>query len=136
MGTALPRRWPDTEFFWTSGADGLLRFLHCTACGRIAHPPVPHCRHCGSSDTAVRPVSGDAAVWSYSVVHQPFVDWIPVPYVLAVVEIAEDVEVHLTTRLVGVDPDDVTIGMPVSVRFEAHGGVHLPLFTPRPDGRD
>lgn len=134
MGIALPRLWPDTEFFWTSGADGRLRFSHCTTCGRISHPPVPYCRKCGATGFEVRPVSGDATVWSYSVVHQPFVDWVPVPYVLAIVEIAEDAEVHLTTRIVDVEPDDVSIGMPVSVRFEPHGDVHLPLFGPRTHG--
>jgi uncharacterized OB-fold protein len=130
VAIALPRRWPDTEFFWTSGADGRLRFLHCSACDRITHPPVPYCRHCGSTSLDVRAVSGDATVWSFSVVHQPFVDWIPVPYVLAIVEIAEDPEVHLTTRLVDIDPDDVAIGMAVHVRFEEHDGIYLPLFAP------
>jgi uncharacterized OB-fold protein len=127
----LPRRWPDTEFFWTSGADGRLRFLHCVACGRISHPPVNYCRHCASRTLEVRPVSGAARVWSFSVVHQPFVDWIEVPYVLAIVELLEEPDVHLTTRLVEIDPDAVRIGMQVVVRFEQHGDMYLPLFAER-----
>jgi uncharacterized OB-fold protein len=128
----LPRLWPDTEFFWTSGGDGRLRFLHCTACGRINHPPSPVCRYCRASALEAKPVSGDATVWSFTVVHQPFIDWLETPYVVGIVALAEDETVHLTTRLVDCRPDDVAIGMPVRVRFEEHGAVHLPLFTPVP----
>jgi uncharacterized OB-fold protein len=126
----LPRLWPDTEFYWTSGADGRWRFLHCVACGRIIHPPVPYCPRCESDRTEVRPVAGTATVWSYSVVHQQFVPWLEVPYVLALVSPTEDDTVHVTTRIVGCDPVDVFIGMPVRVAFEHHGEVYLPVFEP------
>jgi uncharacterized OB-fold protein len=36
----------------------------------------------------------------------------------------------LTTNLVGVEPEDVQIGMPVRVVFELVEDVWLPLFTP------
>ncbi|MCU1358986.1 MAG: putative nucleic-acid-binding protein containing a Zn-ribbon [Ilumatobacteraceae bacterium] len=129
MSIPLPRRWPDTEFFWTSGADGRLRFLHCVACDHICHPPVQYCKQCGSRTLQARPVSGNATVWSFSVVHQPFVDWIEVPYILAIVELIEQPDVHLTTRLVGIDAASVHIGMQVSVTFEQHDDMYLPLFT-------
>jgi acetyl-CoA acetyltransferase len=38
--------------------------------------------------------------------------------------------VRLTTNIVGCEPDAVHIGQEVEVRFEAHDGVHIPLFTP------
>jgi uncharacterized OB-fold protein len=125
----LPRPWPDTEFYWTSGKDGLWRFLHCTDCGHIVHPPVPLCPACGSTHTEVRPVSGSATVWSYSIVRQPFITWLEVPYVLAIVAPAEDPGVHVTTRLVGCEPEQVRIGMSVHVTFEQHDDVFLPVFT-------
>jgi uncharacterized OB-fold protein len=126
----LPRLWPDTEFYWTSGADGRWRFLHCTSCRRIIHPPVPFCPRCGSDQTEVRALAGTATVWSFSVVHQHFVDWIEVPYILAIVAPTEDPEVHVTTRLVRCQPDEVAIGMPVQVTFEDYGQVFLPVFEP------
>jgi uncharacterized OB-fold protein len=92
---------------------------------------VLYCRHCTSRNLEVKAVTGNATVWSYSVVHQPFVDWLPVPYVLAIVELEEESDVHLTTRLVDVDPADARIGMPVVVRFEKHGPIYLPLFAER-----
>ena len=44
--------------------------------------------------------------------------------------LAEDPTVHLTTNIVGCDPDDVHIGQDVVVRFEQHDDVWLPLFEP------
>jgi uncharacterized OB-fold protein len=78
----------------------------------------------------VRAVSGDAVVWSFSIVHQRFVTWLETPYVLAIVTPVEDGGAHLTTRLVDCDPGDVRIGMAVHVRFEQHGDIYLPLFAP------
>ena len=37
---------------------------------------------------------------------------------------------RLTTNIVGIDPDDVRIGMPVEVVFEDHAPVFVPLFRP------
>jgi uncharacterized OB-fold protein len=127
----LPRLSVDTGFFWRSGEDGLLRVQRCHDCGRYAHPPTPECRECGAVAPRPTPVSGRATVFSYTVNHQPFVPWLPPPYVLAIVSLEEQADVHLTTRLVDVEPEDVRIGLPVSVVFERHGEVYLPLFAPR-----
>lgn len=125
----LPRTDGEGGFFWTSGADGRLRFLHCADCGRLAHPPAPRCPSCLSPDVAPRPVSGRATVHSFTVNHQ---QWIPGadPYVVALVTIDEQPDVRLTTNLVGVDDGEVRIGMPVEVVFEQHEEVFLPLFRP------
>jgi uncharacterized OB-fold protein len=130
--SALPRLSVDTAFFWRSGADGLLRIQRCHECGRYAHPPAPECRSCGAAAPQPAPVTGRATVFSYTVNHQPFVPWLPPPYVLAIVSLEEQEDVHLTTRLVDVAAESVRIGLPVSVVFERHGEVYLPLFAPRP----
>ena len=54
----VPTLTPENEFFWTSGAEGVLRFRHCTACGALQHPPGPICADCRSTDLDVVDVSG------------------------------------------------------------------------------
>jgi len=125
-----PQQSVDTQFFWHSGADGYLRIQQCQRCHRYAHPPTPRCRFCGAADPQPSVVSGHATVFSFTVNRQPFVPWLPPPYVLAIVALAEQSDVHLTTRLVDIAPDEVRIGLPVSVVFEKHGDVYLPLFGP------
>jgi acetyl-CoA acetyltransferase len=50
--------------------------------------------------------------------------------VIASVALDEDSRVFLTTNIVGSEPDDVVVGMPVQVQFEEDGGIWYPLFTP------
>jgi uncharacterized OB-fold protein len=125
----LPRLEPDNEFFWTSGADGRLRFLRCADCGHYCHPPYPRCPVCLSAHMAPEPVSGRATLVAHTVnVH----GWIPgsEPYIIGLVAIAEQESVRLTTNLVGVEPGDVRTGMELEVVFEQADDVWLPLFRP------
>lgn len=117
------------EFFWTSGADGVLRFLRCQACGYYLHPPSPRCPTCAATDTAPEAVSGRGQVYSFTVNHQSW-DGTPEPYVIAIVELAEQADLRLTTNLIDVAPGAVTIGMEVEVSFEAQDGIYWPLFKP------
>lgn len=133
MTDAPPRVLPTTEgptgFFWTSGADGRLRFLRCSSCSTLIHPPAPVCPSCFGREAAPDVVSGRATVHSFTVNHQPW-DGVGDRYVIAIVSIDEQPDVRLVTNLVGIDPDDVRIGMPVEVTFEDHDPVFLPLFRP------
>jgi uncharacterized protein len=126
----IPRLAPDTAFFWQAGADDVLRVLGCGDCDRLVHPPVPRCRHCGSSSLAPRDLSGRATLWSWTEVHQPFITWLEVPYVVGIVALDEDEDVHLTTRVIDADAAELAIGMPMAVRFEPVEHAWLPLFTP------
>lgn len=118
------------EFFWTSGADGVLRFLRCRDCRTFVHPPRPACRACGGSDLAPEAVSGRARLLGWTVNHQMWHPAFEPPYVVAVVAIEEDPSVRLTTNLVDVEPDDLALDLPVEVAFEQHDDVWLPLFRP------
>jgi uncharacterized OB-fold protein len=127
----LPRVTRDNEFFWTSGKDGVLRFLRCDECNELVHPPSPMCPACLSKKLTPTPVSGRATVASFTVNHQPWIPGFDPPYVIAIVEIEEDPRVRLMTNIVGCGPDDVRIGLPVQVTFEAREDVWIPLFEPR-----
>jgi uncharacterized OB-fold protein len=120
------------RFFWTSGADGRLRFLRCQSCGYYLHPPIPRCPRCGSREVEPEVVSGRGELWSYTVNHQSW-DGSTEPYVICWVQLLEQEGLRLTSNLIGCDPDQVRIGMPVRVVFERHGEVWFPIFEPDPD---
>lgn len=119
----------ENRFFWTSGADGLLRFLRCQTCGYYLHPPVPRCPSCGGRDLAPEPVSGLGEIWSFTVNHQSW-DGGTEPYPIVLVALPEQEGLRLTSNLVGVPLDEIRIGMPVQVVFEQHDQVYFPLFEP------
>jgi acetyl-CoA acetyltransferase/uncharacterized OB-fold protein len=127
-GRPLPLVTDENEFFWTSGADGTLRFQECQACHALIHPPAPVCRYCRSREIGVRDVSGKAALAGFTVNHRFSVPGMPAPYVIAQVAIAEDPRVRLTTNIVDSDPDQLELGQQVEVVFEQIEDVWLPLF--------
>ena len=126
----LPQLTPFNEWFWSSGADGVLRIQGCTACKALVHPPVPICPACRSRSWEPMVVSGRGTVVGFTVNYHQWLAGFEPPYVIANVALAEDPTVHLTTNIVGCDPDKVHVGLDVSVRFERHEDVWLPLFEP------
>jgi uncharacterized OB-fold protein len=129
-----PRLLPELDdlnrAFWTGGANGQLLILRCRECGTWVHPPVERCPQCSGALSADA-VSGNGTVLTFTVNHQPYNPEIPVPYVIAVVELDEQPGLRLPTNVVGCNPDEVEIGLPVRVAFEDHGEVFVPVFLPR-----
>jgi uncharacterized OB-fold protein len=136
MVQPLPEVTELTRAFWEGGARGELRIMRCLTCGRWFHPPAPVCPMCLSSDVAAEPVSGRATVAAFTINHQQWAPGLPVPYVVAIVELDEQTDVRLTTRLVGCEPDAVHIGQRVEVVFEHVEDVWLPLFQPIDSGQE
>ena len=126
----LPDVTPETEHFWRGGAHGELRILRCSACRTFIHPPAPVCPECLGRDLAPETVSGRGTVATFTVNHQRWNPTVPVPYVIALVEIDEQPSVRIMTNIVGCEPDDVRIGMRVRVTFAEREDVFLPLFEP------
>ena len=88
----------------------------CQACKEFHFYLRPACPACGSVEIEPVVVSGRGQLYSFSVVYRaPSAAFEKdVPYVVAIV--ATDEGPHLMTRLVGVKPEDVAIGMRVSVK--------------------
>lgn len=127
----LPAVTPENEHFWTGGAAGELRFLRCKPCGTYVHPPAPVCPDCLGNELGAEAVSGRASLLTYTVNHQPWIPGFDPPYLVAIVEIDEQVGLRLTTNLIHCEEGDLEIGMPLRVVFEARDeGVYLPLFEP------
>ena len=123
----LPRLDDENRFFWTSGADGVLRILRCNNCHFYIHPPSPICPRCLSRDVAPQTVSGRGRVETFTINYQ---QWIPgsEPYVVVWVSIDEQPSVRLSANLIDVEPEEVAVGMEVEVTFEHVEDVYLPLF--------
>jgi uncharacterized OB-fold protein len=95
------------------------------------HYPRTRCSHCLSDRLSWHELPGTGQVYTFSVARQPtmaqFVD--DTPQVIAVV--ALDGGPRVTTNIVGVDADAVTVGQAVRAQFE-HGddGITLLRFVP------
>ncbi|MEV3905983.1 OB-fold domain-containing protein [Mycobacterium sp. NPDC050551] len=132
-GRPVPQLTAQNEFFWTSGADGVLRLQQCQDCESYIHPPQPICRYCRSRKLEPSAVSGKGTIAGFTVNHRFGFPDLPPPYVVAEVAILEDPRVRLTTNIVDADPEAVAIGQPVDVTFQQVADVWLPVFRPAAD---
>ena len=100
----------------------------CADCGRFHFYPRPACPWCASTNVAPARASGRGSVYSYSIAHlapgSAFAGQLP--YVIAIIETDEGP--HLMSRVVGIAPDEVRIGLRVKVRLGADPS--LPVFEP------
>ncbi|MDE3203909.1 MAG: OB-fold domain-containing protein [Acidobacteriota bacterium] len=115
---------PDTSElnrpFWEGLRRHEFRVPRCADCGDWNWIPYPACRSCQSEHQVWTAVSGAAVVWSWSVVHRgpgAFND--EVPYTVVLAKLAEEPRSLIVTgNLVGIDPAEVTMGMPLTVVYE------------------
>jgi uncharacterized OB-fold protein len=121
---------PESEFFWTSGADGKLRIQQCGDCRHWIHPPGPVCPFCHSRNLSPEPVRGLGTIVTFTINRKEWIPGFTPPYVFALVEIDEDRTIRIGTNIVGCEPEEVAIDMRVEVEFEENGDYHVPLFHP------
>jgi uncharacterized OB-fold protein len=120
--------------FWTGGETGRLLITRCRSCGTWLHPPVSYCRHCGSRDVGPEATAGRGTVATFSINRQRWsAEASPGPYVVAIVELAEQAALRLITNIVNCPVEQVRIDMPVRVVCVPFEDVWLPLFEPDAD---
>ena len=127
---------PLTSFFWDGARKHVLLIQTCHRCGRFQHPPEPVCHHCLSFDLGPAEVSGRGTIYSFEIATQAFHPWFAdkIPFVIAVVELAEQANLKLITNIVDADPDALEVGGEVEVTWRAlDEEFTLPVF--RPAGR-
>lgn len=119
----------DSRFFWEGLRAGKLLIQRCRDCHHLQHPPAPMCVACHSFALGAAEASGRGTIHSFVVAHHPPIPPFSYPNVIVLVDLEEGT--RLVSRLIGVDPDDVAIGMPVEVDFErVDDDLTLHLFRP------
>jgi uncharacterized OB-fold protein len=118
-----------TQQFYDYCRQHELRFQRCKQCGKWRHVPRAMCAACGSWEAEWARSSGRGKVFTWTVVRRPmhpaFKD--DVPYAPVVVQLEEGV--RLVSWLVDCPLDEIRMGMPVEVVFDAvTPEVTLPKF--------
>jgi acetyl-CoA acetyltransferase/uncharacterized OB-fold protein len=124
---------PETEDFWTGGREGRLRIKRSPECSRLWHPSQTVCSDGHHTELESFDATGRGVVIGFTVNVQ---QWIPdpaPPYVVAIVALDDDPRVRLITNVVDAEPEAVHVGLRVSVTFEQHNDVWLPMFAPASD---
>jgi uncharacterized OB-fold protein len=127
--TPLPAPGPDDRAFWDGCRRHVLLVQQCLECGALRFWGQPMCESCTSVEAQPLPASGRGTIWSFTTTHHAFAPaWTQVvPYTIVVVRLDEGP--RMTSTLVGADPADVRIGLPVEVVFEdVTPEVTLPRF--------
>lgn len=118
------------SLFWFEGAKAhTLLIQKCTACGTLRHPPGPMCHACQSLDWEPLEASGKGTIYSYVVNHHPKLPAFDYPLPIGLIELEEGT--RLVADIVGIEPDDIEVGMAVEVEFADHDpDLSLPQFRP------
>ena len=118
--------------YWDGLKQRQMVLPQCAGCGVVWYPPAPFCPACWSPDFSWQQLSGRGRLNSWVVFHQAYFSSFKgdIPYNVAEVELEEGP--RLLTNLVEIENENIAIGMPVEVVFEAVSAeVTLAKFRPR-----
>lgn len=119
-----------TEPFWAAAKAGRLVAPRCRDCATFRLPPTPYCPVCRSTGVDWPELSGLATVFSFSVV-RGFPGIPDITLVPAILDLPDAPGARLVSPLIDVDPEDVHIGMSVTVDFAPiSDGWQQPVFRP------
>ena len=129
---AVPGPIPTVESapFWQACREGRLELQRCDSCGHWVFYSRAICPFCWSSELSWQQASGTGVVRSFTVIHRPgHPAWAAAAgYTVAVITLTEGPT--MLTTLIDVEPDAVSVGMPVTVAFTRVGEFRLPFFRP------
>jgi uncharacterized OB-fold protein len=130
-GMPMPLADAITLPFWQAAAEHRLVVQRCTECGRTRLPPAPVCAGCRSDASDWQEVPGRGEVYTYTVVHRPIAAEQTLPFVVAVISLADSGGLRMISNLVDVPPERVEIGLPVEVVWEDMSDeLAIPRFRP------
>ncbi|MCK9485438.1 MAG: Zn-ribbon domain-containing OB-fold protein [Dehalococcoidia bacterium] len=117
--------------FWDGAKQGKLFLPRCTDCNRAHFYPRIICPFCHSTAIEWFEASGEGWIHTFAVQHRAFGGWADeVPFVTAYIDLKEGDRMFTVLR--GVDgnkPEEIKVGAPVKVEFEAATeDVHIPFW--------
>lgn len=120
----MTRPLPDPSFaefaeFWRGTRENRLLVQQCADCGTHRWPPRAACHACRGLDTRWVDASPTGTLYTWTVVEHQTVPGIAAPYVVGLVALDEPDGVRFLGQVVGIDPADLTVGLPLTARFEA-----------------
>lgn len=119
-----------TDPFWEGAAVGKLLIQRCPVTGRHQWYPRAHSIHAPGVVPQWVEASGRGTVFSFSTIERGGLA--DAPYCCALILLEEDV--LMLSRLEGIAPEDMHVGMPVEVAFgSVAGSPAMPLFRPAGD---
>ena len=125
--------------FWDACGRHELVCQRCMDCGAYRFPPMPICPRCQGAQAAWTRLSGKGVVYSWTVTRVAGLASTPpqlfrgfedrLPFIIVVVELAEQEGLRILSNLIGASPEEIRIGGAVEVVFtRLDSGVTLPHF--------
>ena len=118
---------PDTGPFWVATQEHRLTYQRCASCDEVVFHPRRHCTRCLSTDMRWHDSAGQGTVYSYTVIRQHGHPYFRgrLPYVVGFIDLDEGFRMLAE---IDAPPDGVRIGQRVSVGWEDHAEVAIPVF--------
>jgi uncharacterized protein len=118
MAKPLPKPTQWSQPYWDAARENRLVLRRCNKCGTYQHPPYPSCEECYEEDFSWVDAAGRASLFAFAINRfaVPFPFWPDLPYVTAVVELAEGV--RMISNIVECDHDSLRDGMELEVVFD------------------
>ena len=118
---------PDNAGFWEGVQRHELVIQRCKQCRTWIHPPRPMCPECRSLEKEWAACKGTGVIYSWVIYREPPHPGFKTPYSVVLVQLEEGV--RLVSSMVGIEPEEISIGMPVEVVFEdTVEGLTIPKF--------
>ncbi len=120
----------DTAEFWAATKEKELRYQQCANCSTIIFYPRRVCSGCTNGKLEWKVSKGLGSIYTYSIVrlsYHPFFKQ-KLPYVVAYIDLDEGL--RILSNVIEHDPETIKIGMKVSLEWEEHENLNIPLFKP------
>jgi uncharacterized OB-fold protein len=118
--------------FWNGCREGILRLQRCGRCRHLRYPISTVCPRCLDTSVEWDELGGRGTVFSFAVFRHAYHEaWRErIPYNVALVELEEGPT--MISNVVGVEPEDLRVGLPVVAVFEpVTAEISLPKFARR-----